>query len=334
LPGIETLDPETARSLLAFADAGGKVVLIGKRPAKSAAYVDAETSDAAVKEAVDAMLKRSDGTVFEYPAPGEDPISWYGKMQDDLGIEPYIRFSKSHKYLSQSSYLLGTNPMFFLANTCLYEDIALEAEFQVGRELTPWIWNPETGERYRYASKDSPSVMNLLLPRASSLLIVFEDRKEGEPYKPLEPVNGGREIKGPWMLNLQHVNGTQEEMELEEPTDLLDIPGLKDFAGIVYYETNFHSESGDTQLLDLGQVQGISELTLNGTSLGTRWFGAHVYDLSGKVKEGENHLSVKVTTIVGNYVKSLNENPVAQRWTRHQEYYPMGMLGPVRLGSS
>jgi hypothetical protein len=84
-------------------------------------------------------------------------------------------------------------------------------------------------------------------------------------------------------------------------------------------------------LIDLGEVQGITELSLNGRALGTRWYGAHVYDLNGAVKEGENLLSIKLTTISGNYVKSLKDNEVAQRWTRHQDNYPMGILGPVRL---
>jgi len=331
LPGIETLDPETARSLKAFADSGGKVVFIGKSPGKSAAFVDAEASDSAVKEAMKDLLEDSEANVQEYPAPQEDPITWYGKMQNDLGLKPYVKIKQTHKYLSHASYMLGTNPMFFLANTCLYEDIPVQAEFLVDSELTPWIWNPETGERLRYPTKGSGQQIDLLLPRASSLLIVFENEADGELYKPLEPLAEGTEIGGSWKLKLQHMNGSQQEMELEELKDLLDIPDLQDFAGTVIYETSFHADSDDVSHIDLGQVQGISELAVNGAALGTKWYGAHVYDLSGKVKKGENQLGIKVTTICGNYVKSLKDNPVAQRWTRHQDNYPMGLLGPVRL---
>jgi len=333
LPEIETLDPETARSLKTFADRGGKVVFIGKSPSKSAAYMDAENSDAAVAALMKELLEDSSGNVFEYPVPKEDPITWYAKMQNDLGMNPYVKIKQPHKYLSQSSYLLGSNPMFFLANTCLYEDIPVQAEFQVDSKLTPWIWNPETGERFRYPTRDSGQEIDLVLPRASSLLILFENQAEGELYKPLEPLAEGNEVKGPWMMKLQHMNGTQQEMELSSLEDLLVVPGLGDFAGTVSYETNFHVGSEDVQYLDLGEVQGVSELTVNGASIGTRWYGAHVYDLSGEVKEGENHLSIKLTTISGNYVKSLKDNQVAQRWTRHQDNYPMGILGPVRLGT-
>ncbi len=331
LPEIETLDPETARSLSSFADSGGKIVFIGKRPVKSASYHDAEESDSAVKGMVDTLLEQSDGSVLVYPSPKGDPIQWYGKLKDELGLKPYVRFKQTHKYLSQSSYKLGSNSMYFIANTSLHEDIPVHAEFREEKTMTPWIWNPETGERLRYPTNGANNLIDLVLPRATSLLIVFENRAEGESYAPLELAAGGREISGPWSLKLHHMNGDLQELKLDTLTDLLDISPAKDFAGTVIYETTLDIDSGDSRHIDLGQVQGISELSLNGTALGTRWYGAHVYDLGAAVKEGENNLRIKLTTISGNYVKSLKDNQVAQRWTKNQANYPMGILGPVRI---
>jgi len=331
LPEIETMNPETARSLSNFADSGGKVVFIGKRPIKSAAYFDAEASDSVVKGEVEALLERSDGNVVEYPSSQGDPIQWYGKLMDDLGLKSYISFKQTHKYLSQSSYKLGTNSMYFLANTSLYEDIPVHAEFHEESDLVPWIWNPETGERLRYPTEGANQIIDLVLPRATSLLIVFENKTEGEFYQPQKLAAAGKEISGPWMLKLHHMNGKQQELKLDALSDLLEIPSAKDFAGTVIYEIYLDMDPTDSRYIDLGQVQGITELTLNGTALGTKWYGAHVYDLGAAVKEGENHLSIKLTTISGNYVKSLKDNSVAQRWTRHQDNYPMGILGPVRL---
>jgi len=332
MPEIETMDPETARSITAFADSGGKVVFIGKKPYKSATYVDAEASDSAVKEMVDAMLERSDGNVVVYPSPQGDPIQWYGKLSDDLGLKSYIRFKQTHKYLSQSSYKLGTNSMYFLANASLHEDIPVHAEFHEEDTLTPWIWNPETGERLRYPTGSANNLIDLVIPRATSLLIVFESNNEGETYQPLDLTSEGNEISGPWMLKLQHMNGDRQELELDALSDLLELPSAKDFAGTVIYDVSLDLNPEDSRYIDLGQVQGITELTLNGTILGSRWYGKHVYDMRAAVKEGENSLIIKLTTITGNYVKSLKENAVAQGWTRHQNNYPMGILGPVRIG--
>ena len=84
--------------------------------------------------------------------------------------------------------------------------------------------------------------------------------------------------------------------------------------------------------MDLGNVQGVSELSINGELLGTKWYGSHRYNLEDSLKPGRNEVEIKLTTIIGNYVKSLKDNPVAQRWTGHQSYYPMGVMGPIRIG--
>jgi hypothetical protein len=128
------------------------------------------------------------------------------------------------------------------------------------------------------------------------------------------------------------MNGDRQKLTLDVLSDLLEIPLTKDFAGTVTYETRLDIQTGDYRYIDLGQVQGVTELTVNGTHLGTRWYGAHTYEVGAVLKKGRNQLAIKLTTISGNYVKSLKENPVAQRWTRHQENYPMGILGPVRIG--
>ena len=120
-------------------------------------------------------------------------------------------------------------------------------------------------------------------------------------------------------------------MKLETLADLISLEKTKNFAGTVHYEKTFMADSGDYCYIDLGNVKGISEVSLNGAHLGSRWYGAHLYDIKGVIKEGENLLTIKLTTIIGNYVKSLTDNPVAQRWTGYQPYTSMGIRGPVRI---
>ncbi|WP_370513211.1 glycosyl hydrolase [Fulvivirga sp. M361] len=119
LPEIETLDLETTQSLAAFAKAGGKIVFIGKRPFKSPSYKNGEDRDAMVEKIINDLVSRPNGNVIEYPSPREGVIDWYGKLQVKLGIKPYVRFDKTHKFLSQSNYQIGKNSLFFIANTSL-----------------------------------------------------------------------------------------------------------------------------------------------------------------------------------------------------------------------
>jgi hypothetical protein len=107
---------------------------------------------------------------------------------------------------------------------------------------------------------------------------------------------------------------------------------LKTFAGVAVYENEFRVEDPRAHtVMSLGNVQGVSELTVNGKNIGVRWYGHHIYDISGSLVKGNNSISIKVTTVAGNYLKSLKDNPTAQRWTAGQPFYPAGMMGPVEL---
>jgi hypothetical protein len=329
LPEIETLDAGTARSLTEFVKSGGKVVFLGRKPFKSPTYTNGESSDAEVRKIVDDLMKNEN--VIIYPAPTGDVIPWYRKLQDEAGLKPYVSFDKPQKYLSQSTYLLGEHKLFFIANTSLSQHISVNAEFHVDEKLRPWIWNPETGEKMLYPSKGNINNIQLELPRATSVLIVFESQTEGEQFKPVDSNKKGKELTGSWELHFNHVKGDKMTLELDSLSDLTENKLTLDFAGEVIYEKTLQLTKDKFRYIDLGEVKGISELSINGKLLGTRWYGAHIYDLNEAIKEGENILRIKLTTIIGNYIKSLKNNPVAMEWTGRQEYFPMGLLGPVRI---
>ena len=160
---------------------GGHIVFIGNRPFKSPMHENMPANDAEVKGMIDELVSRSEGKVVDYPAPQEDIIAWYGKMQQDLNIEPYVRFDKPHHFLNQVPYKLGDNNMFFISNCSLSDEIAVNAEFMVDGNKTPWLWNTETGERSVLPSQGNK--VKLLLPRATSMMIVFEDNANGNLYQ-------------------------------------------------------------------------------------------------------------------------------------------------------
>ena len=331
LPEIETLDVDTAKALVAFANVGGKIVFIEKVPFKSPSFTNKDTHDSEVNQIITKLLENQSENVIKYHAPDGDLINWYGKMQNDLQLAPFLKFNKTHKYLSQSNYRLGDSPVFFIANTSLSEHISVTAEFQVEDSLHPWVWDTETGEKYVYPTEKNGKALALELPRATSILIVFEKDSEGEQYNMMKGNSKGDEVTGGWNLQLNHINGEKQLIELETLTDLVKDDKTKNFAGEIVYEKSVMIVSKDYGYIDLGDVQGVSELTINGQLVGTRWYGAHIYNIKTALKEGENKVSIKLTTIVGNYLKGLKDNAVAQKWTKHQDYYPMGIIGPVRF---
>jgi hypothetical protein len=133
--------------------------------------------------------------------------------------------------------------------------------------------------------------------------------------------------------------------------DLKDRPETRHFAGTIVYRKRLTWDpivSGTTlgdrreptdapgaTLLDLGLVEGVSEVFVNGQSAGVRYYGRRQYDISDLLHEGDNELEIRVTTTLGNYLKTFTkeDNPTAWIYVNHpkrdQPLQPMGMIGPV-----
>jgi hypothetical protein len=61
------------------------------------------------------------------------------------------------------------------------------------------------------------------------------------------------------------------------------------------------------------------------------WYGKPVFNIENAVKTGENLLEIKVTTVLSNYVMSLENNPTAKLWTRGYTNIPVGPEGVIQL---
>jgi hypothetical protein len=58
---------------------------------------------------------------------------------------------------------------------------------------------------------------------------------------------------------------------------------------------------------------------------------AGIFTICHILKGGRNTVKIKVTTTLGNYMKSLKDNVVAQHWTSKQPLHSSGLAGPVKL---
>ena len=123
--------------------------------------------------------------------------------------------------------------------------------------------------------------------------------------------------------------------------DLKDSMAYQHFCGTVIYRKTI-DVGGDvarnvSTILDLGLVEGVSEVFVNGQSTGVQYFGMRIYDIGDYLQGGANNLEVRVTTTMGNYLKTFSreENPTTWIYVNHpkrdQPLQPMGLLGPVKL---
>jgi len=332
----ETLHLETARAIKRYADAGGQIIYIGKSPYKAPGFFNHAELDKQVDDIIKSINSKN---VTLFPAPTREGkiIDWYKGLQAKLNLKPFIKIDQPQMMVSQVYYKFENTDAFFISNFSMTRRFDFNAEFNVAPNKTAWIWNPETGERYLFPTAGKHNRLNIVLAPAETKLIVFDSHTMGEKYTALVPAAIPLQlINAPWNLTLNHFDGSKKTQELDKLVDFKDDKDLVSFAGNVIYEQTFTvNNTAAIRTLNLGKVHGVSEVTLNGKNLGNRWYGDHIYIVKGILKQGENSLSIKLTTTLGNYMyTSLKKDKDTIKWIfgKNQNLYSQGILGPVELG--
>lgn len=118
-------------------------------------------------------------------------------------------------------------------------------------------------------------------------------------------------------------------------------PGARVFSGTATYRNTFtvnELKKDRRYLLDLGRVNNLAEIELNGQNVAKIWAPPFRTDLTPYLKEGKNELTVRVTNTWHNRLSYDAGLPEADRktWTynappKNAEPEPAGLIGPVVL---
>ncbi len=112
------------------------------------------------------------------------------------------------------------------------------------------------------------------------------------------------DVAGPWKVAFPPNLGAPPEVTLPELISLhrhADA-GVKYFSGTATYSRRFTAPPGSTGggkrlFLDLGRVEVLAEVIVNGKDLGTFWKPPYRVDITEAVRSGENELEVRVTNL-------------------------------------
>jgi len=178
------------------------------------------------------------------------------------------------------------------------------------------------------------------------------------------------DLAGPWAVSFPEGRGAPARATFEQLISWPEHPdsGIKYFSGTAVYRQSLtipaeNLGAGRRLELDLGRVQVIAEVWLNGQALGVLWKAPFRVDVTGVAKAGANELEVRVTNLWPNRLigdEQLPEDvewngitlkgwpawmvkgetrPVPQRvtfttwkhWHKDSPLQPSGLLGPVVL---
>lgn len=156
------------------------------------------------------------------------------------------------------------------------------------------------------------------------------------------------EISGKWTLYFDPKWGGPEKVEINELKSWIkfDEPGIKYYSGTARYFKSFSLDSkeieGKLLILDLGNVQEMASVKINGHQMQVIWNAPFRFDITPFARAGANEIEVEVVNLWPNRLIGDSKLPENQRLTKTNiikyngpdaENYlrESGLLGPVKI---
>ncbi len=232
----------------------------------------------------------------------------------------------------------GDTDIYFLSNQAARDRTETISFRAAGR--APQLWQPDSGriEAAPFTVENGRTTMPLHFDPAGSVFVVFRKTDSPLPIRKLELAKAA-DLAGPWQVEFAGKSVTFDK--LISWTEHADA-AIKYFSGTAAYRTDFTVTGLKAcTVLDLGTVDAIAKVRVNGQDVGTVWKQPYKVDISAAVKPGVNKLEVEVVNtwlnrLVGDKQPGVKD-PVTftthRPWNARTRLQPSGLLGPVSIGT-
>lgn len=343
--GAKKMTLPVLRKLKEFVEQGA--VVIGTRPEDSPSLADDPQE---VQELLDmlwpggASTTVGKGTVYNT----NDPATALSEM----GLQPDFSYESS-KEESDVMFLtrkLGNGERVYFLASMKDQEEAIQGSFRISGYKAE-LWDPTSGEisPATYSFDGDRTTVTIPLERFGSVFVVFRDKtQESSMTVPdiIEQVVG--EVEGPWQVGFQEGRGAPASTTFDELIDFRDSPdpGIRYFSGIASYtnsmEVSQESIDQGNVVLDLGEVNNLAEVWVNGNLAGTAWRPPFRVDITDHVRAGSNEIEIKsvnlwVNRLIGDAQPDIKDEdkitvPAGrQYYNADSPLVPSGLLGPVNI---
>jgi hypothetical protein len=324
LPQSDTMRPALLKKINDLVQAGGAV--LGPKPDRSPSLESYPACDAEVKQLADALW---DG---QHVMTGDDLAQTLQQLQTPADVVCPEGMLWKHRRD-------GDTDIYFVSNQQPKERRETLSFRVTGR--TPQLWSADSGTvetAADFKEENGRTTLTLDFDPAGSVFVVF---KEGAPSPavPKPELKQVAEIQGPWTVAFPSKQVTFEKLiPWNEHSD----PDIKYFSGTATYKTQFQlARAGAPTILDLGTVDEMARVRVNGQDLGILWKFPYKIDITKAVRPGENTLEVDVVNTWLNALLEDSLKPESQRklfvstksWKPNTPLTSSGLLGKVTIQS-
>ena len=223
--------------------------------------------------------------------------------------------------------------VFFVANTDRTACGKVSGSFSVSGKQ-PELWDPVTGSRRdlpEFEQREGRTLIPLEFAPSQSWFVVFRKpcvqttsrERSGALAKNFSEFVQVAEIGGPWQVGFDPQWGGPAKpvsfTKLEDWTKRPE-PGIRYYSGTAVYRTRFDVPPSSLRspesrmFLDLGKVNHIARVRLNGHDLGVVWTAPWRVDISDVIHEKANRLEIEVTNVWANRLIGDEQEPDDCDW--------------------
>jgi hypothetical protein len=345
LPNETTMRPELLSKLMQLVRDGATI--IGRSPKLSPSMKNYPSCDEQVKKMAKELWGNCDGIKQTENVFGKGRVFCGISLEeafDRMGILPDVDCPVNYLWTHRQK---GSTEIYFVTNQSdkLCKDTL---SFRV-TGMQPELWDAVSGEFRnlpQFREKDGHTKIPLEFSGADSWFIVFRKKASGQRSK--EEVNFPApkpviELTGEWNLQFNPKFGAPADTMInklfEWTTDKNTT--VKYYSGTATYrkEFIFNPLENVNYLIDLGEVESLATVKLNGQELATLWRLPYRTDITGALKNGTNLLEVEVVNtwwnrVVGDARSETTPYTWAATtvsWNAKSELLPAGLLGPVKI---
>ena len=295
-----------------------------------------------------------------------------------MGVPPDFAADSPLRYAHRET---GKTDIYFVSNG-QDKPVTATCTFRVAGKR-PELWHPETGRKRQLPqfspTEDGRTVVPLRFDAIEAYFVVFESTPPDAPVqlsglseKESFPVLASlMEVAGPWQVSFDpDFGGPDGTVPFDELEDWTNRPeeSIRYYSGAATYSKTIDIPAemlspGRRLYLDLGQVEVIAAVKLNGKELGIAWKPPFRVEITDAAQTGPNHLEVKVVNLWPNrmigdehlppdsdrhangtlkqwpqWLLDGNPSPTGRHtfatwrhWTEDSPLLPSGLLGPVSI---
>lgn len=306
----------------------GGVTLVGERPERSLGLKNHRQSNRQVEKLANSLWGEGNKTSGERRV-GKGRVIWGRRLEAVIAadrLQPDVEFRVGHEDLELDwIHRQGEDTdIYFLANGSEVET-ELEAVFRIAGKV-PELWDPVTGnvrELAEFRQEDGRTSVPLSFAAGQSWFVVFRRPATGKPVphaRNFPDLHSVGTLTGAWEVDFDKEWDGPENVIFPQLEDWSERPeeAIRYFSGQAVYRKVFDlPQDGSTpEYLDLGAVENVAQVRLNGKDLGVLWTAPWRVSIADAVRPTGNRLEIEVINLWPNRLIGDARLPKDQRRTK------------------